>query len=137
MGRKRLLNPLRGWSDFFMTVAEVIFLNMRMYRLTRWIVDRHYADPKFRPGAKEFELAQIFERTGRIKEAEEHYQRAIQPGEVDGHLFLGDFYERQQQVESAIRTFETALLLAEDEPPLMNQLQERIATLRRTGDTSG
>ena len=67
MGRKRLLNPLRGWSDFFMTVAEVIFLNMRMYRLTRWIVDRHYADPTFRPWAKQFELAQIFERTGRTK----------------------------------------------------------------------
>ena len=83
-----------------------------------WIVDWHYADPKFRPGAREFELAQIFERTGRTKEAEEHYQRAIQPGKVDGHLFLGDFYERQQRVESAIRTFETALLLAEDEPPL-------------------
>ena len=92
-----------------MTLAEHVFLAIGLNQLAWRVVERHYANPDLHPGARDRSLARILERTGRISEAEEHYQQSIQPGEVDGHLFLGQFYERQRQVESAIRTYEKAV----------------------------
>lgn len=134
MRLKRLRNFFRGWSDFFLTPAEVLFLNLGMYRLTRRILECHYADPNFRPWGKELGLAEICERTGRIREAEEHYQRVIRPGDVFGHLCLGDFYERQHEIDLAIQTYEKARSLSADNPPLAKELQERMEILRRRRD---
>jgi tetratricopeptide (TPR) repeat protein len=131
MARQKFLNRLRGWSDAFMTITEVILVKMGLYRLTRCVVEWHYAAPAFRPGARELELARILERTGKTTEAEEQYQRAIQPGKVFGYLFLGDFYQRQHQADSAIRTFEKALTLASADPGLVKQLEERLRALRQ------
>jgi tetratricopeptide (TPR) repeat protein len=112
-----------------MTLAEHMLLAMRMSRLAGLVVEWHYKDADLRPGAKERSLARISERTGNAKEAEEYYRRAIQYGEVDGYLFLGQFYERRQRTDSAIRTYERAVAPASDEPQLLHALKERLEEL--------
>jgi hypothetical protein len=130
MWLRRILGFCTGWSDFLMSVAEAAFLGLRMYGVTRRIVERHYRDPTFRPWAKELQLGLISERTGRIREAEEHYRRVIRPGDEFGHLCLGEFYERQGQLESAVRCYETALTLVFEDGAFVKELRQRLNVLR-------
>ena len=130
MRLKSMLGFFRGWSDLFLTPAEVLLPKLGLYRVTRWILDWHYADPNFRPWAKELVLAEICERTGEISQAEAHYQRVIRPGNAFGYLFLGAFYERHNRIDAAISTFENALSLSVDDPSLAEQLRQRLDSLR-------
>src|SRR5437588_10266159 len=86
----------RGWSDFVLTVAENLFPTMGLCRIARFIVNRHYAGPRFLPSAKSLALARIAEKERDYQAAEEHYNAAIRvdTAEPDPYLYLGQFYER-------------------------------------------
>jgi len=122
----------RSLSDFVFTVAEHVLPAIGLCRLSRSIVNRHYADPAFRPGAKSLALARIAEREGEYEAAEAHYKAAtqVEDGEPDPYLYLGQFYERRGKVQLAIRTYEHALTRASQEAELISALETRLQALR-------
>jgi tetratricopeptide (TPR) repeat protein len=133
MATNKTSNFFVGWSDFFLTVGEVLATKMRMFSLARRLVDFHYRDPNFRPWAKELGLAEMYERAARLEEAEMHYRRVIHPSDpAFGLLFLGGFYERQDRVDLAIDTFQEALRLSHEDSKRIEQLEGRLKTLRNT-----
>jgi Flp pilus assembly protein TadD len=105
---------------------------MGLCRLSRFIVNRHYSDPNFRPSAKSLALGRIAERAGDYQAAEEHYKAApqVDANEPDPYLFLGQFHERREQVQPAIRAYEHARTFARQEPELISALEKRLEVLR-------
>jgi tetratricopeptide (TPR) repeat protein len=122
----------RGCSDFVFTIAEHLLPALGLYRISRVIVKRHYANPNFRPGAKSLALARIAEKEGDYQAAEEYYREATQANstEPDPYLFLGQFYERRERVQAAIGAYEHARTLATQEPELISALEKRLKALR-------
>jgi tetratricopeptide (TPR) repeat protein len=136
MRNKGIFHWLTGWSDFFFTFGEVLLPEVGLYRLARWIAERHYAGvgSYHRAGAKELVLAGISGREGNLKAAEDYYRDAasLRPGEPDPYLLWGTLYERNGQRDRAVWAYERALPLAQDEPALILELRRRLATLRTT-----
>lgn len=105
---------------------------MGLYRLSRFIVNRHYADSSFRPAAKLLALARIAEREGDYHAAESDFKAATESaaGQPDAYLYLGQYYERRHNAQLAIRTYEQALALSTQEPRLTAALEKRLQLLR-------
>ena len=76
--------------------------------------------------------AGLAEKEGDHQAAEEHYKAAMQVDaeEPDPYLYLGQFYERRERAEVAIRTYEQALTLARKEPELVAAVEKRLQLLR-------
>src|SRR5262249_16802789 len=92
MGRLRLF--LTGWSGFFMTVAETLLPCVGLYRLARYVAEKHYVGNLNRPGAKEVVLAGIREAAGDLKQAEDYLRQAAAKRPEEYQAFLGQFFAR-------------------------------------------
>jgi serine/threonine-protein kinase len=69
-------------------------------------------------------LAGVYERTGRISDAEVNYKRAIalRPDYWDGYHALGDFYDRQKRTQDCIAQYRRAIELTPDNPETYSDL---------------
>lgn len=129
MGRLRLF--LTGWSDFFMTIAEVCLPAFGLYRLARYVAEKHYVGGLHGPGAKEIALARIYEEAGDLKRAEECLNRAVTMRPDAYQVFLAQFFARTGQRGAAIDAFERARGVTHHAAEL-EFIQQRIAELRRS-----
>jgi hypothetical protein len=81
-----------GWSDFWFTIAKAILPEIGLYRLARWIAERHYAGSGsfHRTGTKELVLARISGRAKDLNAADGYYRDAVTCGPMNRtHTFCG------------------------------------------------
>ena len=89
------------------------------------------------PQQRERALAFIYEKAGKVDQAEASLRRAIamHSNTPDEYLFLGQFLARQQRPVDAIRAFEQAVSVAQDSPTDLEFARRRIEELRRLSDS--
>lgn len=112
-----------------MVLAEVVLPGMRLYSAAEHVVNKCYSR---QPEQRERALAFVFEKAGKIDQAEASLRRAIaiRSDAPDNYLFLGQFFARQKRSLDAIRAFEQAVSVANDRPEDLKFARRRIDELR-------
>jgi Tfp pilus assembly protein PilF len=120
-----------------MTIAEALLPVIKLHGAAKAIAEKHYSRGLHGPGAKEHVLARIYESSGDEAKAEEYHRRAIMlsPEFADYHISLGLFLIRKKRVRDAIRAFENARPLAQNESRSAF-IESRIAKLRTDSGAS-
>jgi tetratricopeptide (TPR) repeat protein len=128
---RSLISFFSGWPDFLMTIIEALLPHFGMYRLARYVAEKHYAGGLHGPGAKESVFARIYEIAGDNNRAEEYYDRAteLRPTFADYQMFFGAFLARQRRTTAAIAAFERAHTLSPDQATRAS-IDATIANLR-------
>jgi tetratricopeptide (TPR) repeat protein len=115
-----------------MILAEDVLPGLRLYSAAEYLAANCYSQTR-RPDHRELALARIYERAGKIDQAEQSLQRAVamRSSIPDNYLYLGQFFARQNRPLDAIRAFEQAIILAHDRPSDLEYATRRIEELRR------
>lgn len=114
-------------------VCEVILPRVGLYSAAEHIITRYYGR-LCQPDYRERALADVYERSGRIDEAEESLKRAValRPNAVANYLFLGQFLARHNRTSEAVHTLEEALVCGDDSPVQLEFARKRLAELRQS-----
>jgi uncharacterized protein HemY len=115
-----------------MILAEDLLPALHLYRAAERIVRRRYAG-RAKPAALERALSGIYEKAGKLEEAERQLRQAVavESTTPDNYLFLGQFLAKHNRPVDAIRAFEQAISVAQDRPADLEFAQQRIEELRR------
>jgi tetratricopeptide (TPR) repeat protein len=113
-----------------LVLAQVVLPGMRLYSAAEYVVNNWYS--RSEPEQRERALAFIYERAGKVDQAEESLRRAVamRSNAPDDYLFLGQFLARQKRPLDAIRAFEQAISVAQDSPTDLEFARRRIEELR-------
>jgi hypothetical protein len=115
-----------------MILAEDLLPALHLYGVAERIVRRRYAE-RAKPAALERALSGIYEKAGKLEEAERRLRQAVvvEPTTPDNYLFLGQFLAKHNRTVDAIRAFEQATNVAQGRPADLEFAQKRIEELRR------
>ena len=113
-------------------LVEDVLPALHLYGAAERIVTRRYARLS-KPDQLERALARIYEKAGKLEDAERRLQRAvtIESTTPDNYLFLGQFFARHNRPVDAVCAFEQAISVAHDRPADLEFAQRRIEKLRR------